>query len=286
MRAQPEQIAAGVVRLIAPNPSPMTGAGTNSYVVGESRCAIIDPGVDDAEHLDALVAAAPGEIVAILVTHAHPDHTGGAHRLADRLNVPVHAHPVELQGVRDEAFSAHRPIYHGDVIELDTIRLEAIHTPGHAADHLCFFWRDAELLFAGDTVMADVTVVILPPDGDMSAYMQSLELLQALPIARIAPGHGRLLEDAPAVLAHIVEHRREREAQVLDALLPDEALTPNQIAVVLYPDLDVRLQPMAAAQVEAHLVRLVELGEAHQAGSGWMKAAQTDSSLQTPDFFI
>ncbi|MES1938595.1 beta-lactamase [Salinisphaera sp. T5B8] len=268
---QVEQIADGVKRVIAPNPSPMTGEGTNSYIVGESRCAIIDPGVDDTAHLDALVAAAPGEIVAILVTHAHPDHTGGAHRLAERLAVPIHAYPLELQGIRDKEFSAHRPLYHGDVIALDEIRLEAIHTPGHAADHLCFFWREAGLLFAGDTVMADVTVVILPPDGDMSAYMQSLEQLQALPIARIAPGHGRLLEDAPAVLAHIVDHRREREAQVLDALTADEPVTPEQIALRLYPDLDVRLQPMAAAQVEAHLIRLVELGEALQSGTGWLK---------------
>ncbi|MES1952291.1 beta-lactamase [Salinisphaera sp. S4-8] len=268
---QAEQIADGVRRVIAPNPSPMTGEGTNSYIVGESRCAIIDPGVDDTAHLDALVAAAPGEIVAILVTHAHPDHTGGAHRLAERLAVPIHAYPLALQGIRDKEFSAHRPLYHGDVIALDDIRLEAIHTPGHAADHLCFFWREAGLLFAGDTVMADVTVVILPPDGDMSAYMQSLEQLQALPIARIAPGHGRLLEDAPAVLAHIVDHRREREAQVLDALTADEPVTPEQIALRLYPDLDVRLQPMAAAQVEAHFIRLVELGEALQSGTGWLK---------------
>jgi glyoxylase-like metal-dependent hydrolase (beta-lactamase superfamily II) len=271
--AQAEQLVDGVIRVVAPNPSPMTGAGTNSYVVGKSHCAIIDPGVDDADHLDALVAAAPGKIVAILITHAHPDHTGGAHRLAEGLNIPIHAYPLELQGVRDKDFAAHRPLYHGDVIDLDTVCLEAIHTPGHAADHLCFFWRDAGLLFAGDTVMADVTVVILPPDGDMSAYMQSLEHLQALPIERIAPGHGRLLEDAPGVLAHIVAHRRERETQVWEALTADEPAIPEQIALRLYPDLDVRLQPMAAAQVEAHLIRLVELGDAHQSGSGWMKTA-------------
>ncbi|MBS63762.1 MBL fold metallo-hydrolase [Salinisphaera sp.] len=274
--AQAEQLVDGVLRIVAPNPSPMTGEGTNSYIVGHSRCAIIDPGVDEAAHLDALVAAAPGEVAAILVTHAHPDHTGGALRLAERLNVPVYAYPLELQGIRDEDFAPHRPLYHGDIVDLDTVRLEAIHAPGHTADHLCFFWREAGLLFAGDTVMADVTVVILPPDGDMSAYMQSLEQLQALPIERIAPGHGRLLEDAPAVLAHIVAHRRERETQVLESLSVDEPMMAEQIAVQLYPDLDVRLQPMAAAQVEAHLIRLVALGNAVAVADGWLCVQEAD----------
>jgi glyoxylase-like metal-dependent hydrolase (beta-lactamase superfamily II) len=274
--AQAEQLLDGVLRVVAPNPSPMTGPGTNSYIVGHSRCAIIDPGVDDAAHLDALAAAAPGEVVAILVTHAHPDHTGGARRLAERLNAPVYAFPLELQGIRDEGFAPQRPLYHGDIVDLDTICLEAIHTPGHTADHLCFFWRDVGLLFAGDTVMADVTVVILPPDGDMSAYMQSLEQLQALPIERIAPGHGRLLEDAPAVLAQIVTHRRERETQVWESLSADEPMTAEQIAIQLYPDLDVRLQPMAAAQVKAHLIRLVELGDALAVTDGWLCVQDAD----------
>ena len=270
VRRGAETIAPGVVRLIAPNPGPMTGPGTNSYVVGTGPCAIIDPGVNDDDHLDALVAAAPGEIVAVLVTHAHPDHTGGARRLAERLGVAVHAHATPLRGVRDKAFHADRFMADGDRVALGDITLEAIHTPGHAADHLCFLWRETGLLFAGDTVMADVTVVILPPDGGMTAYLESLTRLRALPIKQIAPGHGRMLDDALVVLAQIVEHRLAREAQVREALADsDDATTADAIAARLYPDLDPRLRGMAAAQVESHLLRLAELGQAQATGDGW-----------------
>jgi len=270
VRRGAETIAPGVVRLIAPNPGPMTGPGTNSYVVGTGPCAIIDPGVNDDDHLDALVAAAPGEIVAVLVTHAHPDHTGGARRLAERLGVAVHAHATQLRGVRDKTFYADRFMADGDRVALGDITLEAIHTPGHAADHLCFLWREAGLLFAGDTVMADVTVVILPPDGGMTAYLESLTRLRALPIKQIAPGHGRMLDDALVVLAQIVEHRLAREAQVREALADsDDATTADAIAARLYPDLDPRLRGMAAAQVESHLLRLAELGQAQATGDGW-----------------
>ena len=270
VRRTAETVAPGVVRVIAPNPSPMTGPGTNSYVVGTGPCAIIDPGVNDDDHLDTLIAAAPGEIMAILVTHAHPDHTGGARRLGERLGVPVHAHATQLQGVRDKEFYADRLMVDGDHLALGEVTLEALHTPGHAADHLCFFWREAGLLFAGDTVMADVTVVILPPDGGMTDYLESLTRLRELPIKQIAPGHGRLLDNALVVLAQIVEHRLAREAQVREALREsDWATTSEEIAGKLYPDLDPRLRGMAAAQVESHLVRLAELGEAQATGEGW-----------------
>lgn len=263
-----QSIGPGVVRVTAPNPSPMTGDGTNSYVVGTGPCAIIDPGVNDADHLDALIAAAPGPITAVLVTHAHPDHTGGARELGQRLDVPVVAHATPLRGVRDREFFADRWIDDGERLAFGDVTLEVLHTPGHAADHLCFFWREAGLLFAGDTVMADVTVVILGPDGGMSAYLDSLARLRELPIERIAPGHGRMLDDAPAVLKQIVEHRLAREAQVGAALAEYSRVTADAIAAQLYPNLDPRLRGMAAVQVEAHLERLAELGEARMQDEG------------------
>ena len=271
-QAQPatsETPARGVTRVTAPNPGPMTGPGTNSYVVGTGPCLIIDPGVDDAAHLDAIAARVRGDVTAVVVTHGHPDHTGGARELARRFDAPVLAHPTRLSGVRDEAFEADAPLHHGERFTLGDITLETLHTPGHAADHLCFFWREGGLLFAGDTVMADVTVVIVAPDGRMSDYLESLSRLQALPVRRIAPGHGRLLDDAPAVLAGIVAHRLEREAQVRGALGDGAATTAETIATRLYPDLDPRLRAMAAAQVESHLIRLAELGEARASDGRW-----------------
>lgn len=263
-----ETVAPGVLRLTAPNPGPMTGPGTNSYIVGTGPCVILDPGVDDAAHLAALENAAPGDIVAVLVTHAHPDHTGGARRLAERLNVPVRGCDIALERPYDPDYRVDEALADGDTLRLGELTLEAVHTPGHAADHLCFYVRESKLLLAGDTVMADVTVVILPPDGSMSDYLASIERLQAMAIAAIAPGHGRRLDDPAATFAHILSHRLEREAQVR-AALADGATGAEAIAARLYPDLDPRLRGMAATQVEAHLIRLAERGEAERAGTAW-----------------
>lgn len=263
------RIAPGLLRVTAPNPSPMTGPGTNSYVVGTGPYAIVDPGVNDADHLQRIAAQVPGEVAAVVVTHAHPDHTGGARGLAERFGAPLRGHARELEGVRDESLVIDEPLADGDRLALGDITLEALHTPGHAADHLCFYARESGWLLAGDTVMADVTVVILPPDGRMSDYLASLERLRAMDIRAIAPGHGRVLEDPAATLAAIVAHRLEREAQVRAALDAAVARQADVIAAQLYPELDVRLRGMAAMQVQAHLLRLAELGEAVEADDGW-----------------
>lgn len=264
-----ETLAPGVRRVIAPNPGPMTGDGTNTYIVGSGPVAIIDPGVDDPAHLAAIRAAAGREIAAILLTHRHRDHVGGAAALADATGAPVRALAKESPGVYDAPLAVDLPIGDGDILQLGELSLAAIHTPGHASDHLCFHLRESALLFAGDTVMADVTVVILPPDGDMSAYLASLERLRRLAVARIAPGHGRMLDEPEREFAQIMAHRLEREAQVRRALALSTVQTAAAIADVLYPGIDPRLQPMAAAQVEAHLIRLAEQGEAVRDHGGW-----------------
>lgn len=269
LTGQSQILAPGIVRVTAPNPSPMTGPGTNSYVVGTGPFAIIDPGVDDVEHLAALEAAAAGQIVAIIVTHRHPDHVGGAGELARRTGAPIRAFGYENDGAYDAPLAVDMSLAEGDSLALGEITLDALHTPGHAADHLCLYAREPRWLFAGDTVMADVTVVILPPDGSMTAYLDSLARLQTMTIDTIAPGHGHLLDDPAATFAHIVAHRLAREAQVRDALETSGEVDAAAITAQLYPDLDRRLIGMAAKQVEAHLIRLAELGQARRTGSAW-----------------
>ncbi|MDA3919064.1 MAG: MBL fold metallo-hydrolase [Salinisphaera sp.] len=263
-------IAPGIRRLTASNPGPMTGPGTNSYIVGYGPFAIIDPGVDDPAHLERLLTACDGELIGLLLTHRHSDHVGGVPELARRSGAWIGAFEKTTLGSYDAPLRVDRPLIDGERLELGGVRLDVLHTPGHAADHLCFLASESGLLFAGDSVMADVTVVILPPDGSMTDYMTTLNRLAAIPMRHIAPGHGRLLDDPAATIAGIMAHRRDREAQVLNAL---EAIPmkPDTIAARLYPELDSQLLPMAAAQVEAHLIRLGEVGAARHDAAGWQR---------------
>src|SRR5699024_6036741 len=238
------------------NPGPMTGPGTNTYLVGDATAvAVIDPGVDDPAHLDAIEAQAPGPIRDILITHKHPDHTGGAAALSARTGAPVRAHATRLTDVYDPAFRADAAIATGEVIDCGGHALQAIHTPGHTSDHLCFLLQGSGLLFAGDTIMAGVTVVIIPPDGDMRAYFDTLARLRELGIRRIAPGHGHVLEDPDAEIDAITEHRRQREAQIR-RMLADGPASVAELAARIYPDVPETLRGMAQSQLTAHLRKL------------------------------
>lgn len=247
-----------VRRVLAPNPSVMTGPGTNSYLIGQSQVAVIDPGPDDPDHLDRLARAGSGRIRWILVTHTHPDHSPGAAGLQARTG-------AEVLG-----FSA-RDGFVPDVIITDGHRLAgpdftltAIHTPGHASNHLCYLLEPQRWLFSGDHVMSGSTVVIAPPDGDMAAYLQGLVRVADLspPLAGMAPGHGPFIEDPAAKLAEYLRHRRGREAAIVEALIQAGRASVEDLVALVYTDVPESLHPVARFSVWAHLRKLAQEGEA------------------------
>ena len=245
-----------VARLTAPNPSLMTGRGTNTYLVGEpgqGDLAVIDPGPDDAGHVEAIMAEAAalgGRPVVILVTHSHLDHLPGAFALKHRAGAPIAAYApildVDIQLRHDQRLTiAGRP-------------LRALHTPGHAADHLCFLLEDDATLFSGDLIVGEGTVVI-GRDGELDEYLRSLESLLPLDLRAILPGHGPVIEDPRGKIEEYIAHRLERERQIL-ATLEAGLMTTNEIVEAVYAEVDPRLHPVAAQTVEAHLRKLLREG--------------------------
>lgn len=257
-----------VRRITAPNPGVMTGPGTNCYLVGRERVAVIDTGTDDPDHIRRLAEAGGGRIEWILVTHTHPDHSCGTRELQALTGAPILGHHIELQGVRDENFQADAYLDEGDVIKGADFCLRVLHTPGHAANHLCFLLEQDGLLFAGDHVMEGVTVVINPPDGNMRDYLTSLERLKREPICRIAPAHGHVLDQPGNELQRIIDHRLARERQILDMLADHGPLTISQLVGQIYADVPKQLHVMAARSVLAHLLKLADESRIVDCGTG------------------
>jgi glyoxylase-like metal-dependent hydrolase (beta-lactamase superfamily II) len=247
-----------VRRILAPNPSVMTGPGTNTYLVGVDEVAVVDPGPDDADHLDAVAACGGDRIRWILVTHTHSDHAPGAGGLKRRTG-------AELLGwdARD-GFTPDRRVGDGYVLEATEFRLRALHTPGHASNHLCYLLEQERVLFSGDHVMNGSTVVIAPPDGDMAAYVEALGALRSRrpPLRSIAPGHGPLIEDPRAKLDEYLAHRAAREEAIAGALAASGKATVDELVAAVYTDVPASLHPLARHSVWAHLRKLAEEGRA------------------------
>lgn len=252
-----ESLPAGVELLLAPNPSLLTGPGTNTFLVtdGERGCACIDPGPADEGHLARIAAAAArhGGLRDILITHGHPDHVEGAARLRQLTGAPIWAWARE--GVPD----ADRLLPDNAIVSVGRRVLRALHTPGHRFDHLCFLLEDAAALFAGDLVAGVGTVVIAPPEGDMLDYLASLRRLLEIDLKVILPAHGPQIDEPRALLEQYIAHRMERERQVLAGLAAGPA-TVGALVAIIYADVDPRLHPLAAQSVTAHLLKLEREG--------------------------
>lgn len=251
--------------VLAPNPGVMTGPGTNTYIVGAGRTCVIDPAVSDAGYLEALAAAA-GNVSEILVTHRHPDHVGGVAALAQRFGCAVRAYGTDAVGDTNI-----EPLSDGEIVELGGGALEALHTPGHALDHLCFYLRESASLFSGDNILGEGTAVIAPPEGNMRSYLASLERLRELHIDRIYPGHFRPLHGGAAVIDGYLQHRAQRRQAVLDALEAG-ADSPEQIVETVYTDTPSHLHPVAVLQVASMLELLEEEGCAAFLDERWVIA--------------
>ena len=272
--ARPCSLETGLRRLRAPNPGPMTGPGTNTYLLGQRDIAVIDPGPDDPAHLAAILGAiGPGQRVThILVTHAHRDHSALAPRLAAKTGAPVLAFGDATAGrsatmarLAQDGFGGgegvdaqfHPDLCLGDgaVVAGPDWRMVALWTPGHMGNHLCLHWQDA--VFTGDLVMGWSSSLISPPDGDMAAFYRSCAQLEGVGARVLYPGHGDPVTAPAARIAELVAHRRSREAQILDVLgRGDMELEPLTRGV--YADLAPALLPAAARNTLAHLVDLVE----------------------------
>jgi glyoxylase-like metal-dependent hydrolase (beta-lactamase superfamily II) len=244
--------------VLAPNPSPMTLEGTNTYLLGahaSGGVVVVDPGPDLLEHRDAVERAireADAEVVAVVLTHHHIDHAEAA-GWADEWGAALYAFTPRL--VPGEALA----LADGARIERAGVTIEAVHTPGHASDHLCLRVIETDAVLTGDHVLGRGTTVIGWPDGDLRAYLASLHRLQSLDAAVLYPGHGPTIADPAGTVAEYIAHRHEREEQILDALRAG-ADTPVQIVATVYADVDPVLHPIAEMTVRAHLAKLVDEG--------------------------
>jgi len=261
-----QQVAAAVWRVVAPNPSPLTGPGTNTYVVGAERPVVIDPGCDDATHLARVLEVAGGAVSRIVCTHSHPDHSPGAAWLRERTGAPIHGLPAPNDGHQDPGYAPDAGLEHGERIAAGGESLRAWHTPGHASNHVCLLLEEAGLLFTGDHLMSGSTVIIIPPDGSMRLYLDSLQQLRDLPLATLAPGHGALIPKAEVEIERVIGHRLAREAKLVRALGGRRAATLEDVLPEVYDDVPKFMHVYARHSLLAHAVKLVEEGRARVEG--------------------
>ena len=263
------RLSAGVVRITAPNPGVMTGPGTNSYVIGQDDLVVIDPGPAIESHVDHLIAAVGERLKWILCTHTHLDHSPAARALARATGAPIGGLGCAQDGRQDADFCPDRVLRDGETIAVTGATLRAIHTPGHASNHLCYLFEEQKLLFTGDHVMQGSTVVISPPDGNMQAYLASLEKLLHLDIAALAPGHGHIIPTPHDEVRRLVTHRLKREQKVADALARRHPATLDELVPLAYDDVSEKLHPVARRSLHAHLIKLAAEGRAREDAGGW-----------------
>ena len=258
-----------IKKITANNGGVFTGNGTNTYLIGSDDITLIDPGPNDAEHIEKILSLGGDKIKRILVTHTHKDHSPAALPISKKLNIPMFGRLVDRDSEwEDETFVPDTVLSHGDTISTNEYTLETIHTPGHASNHLCFYLKDQKCLLTGDHIMDGSTVVIAPPDGNMTAYIESLKLLESYDIDYFAPGHGEFMQEPSKTIQSIIRHRLSRESKVLRCIENNKDQDIDELLLSVYDDVPDILHPIARMSLLAHLIKL----------EGDRKILQTDNT--------
>ncbi|MEQ3696017.1 MAG: MBL fold metallo-hydrolase [Pseudomonadales bacterium] len=260
----------------APNPGPMTGPGTNTWVLGKGPFVVIDPGPNHSEHLESVYLACHQQIALIVLTHTHRDHAAGAAALRELSGAPVLGMTLTPDDGHQELSALPLlPVSKLSDFEVPGVSLNAVPIPGHVANHLCFYHQESQMMFVGDHMMNGSTVVIIPPAGHMGSYMTSLASLLRYPMRAIGPGHGDVITEPKIEIERLINHRLTRERKVLGAL-SEQWSTLDQILGRVYDDIDPVLLPIAKLSLEAHLIKLCEDGKTRkQDGEHWLLGSDT-----------
>ena len=280
---QCETISPNIRRVIAQNPSPFTLYGTGTYILGHGEVAVIDPGPADPAHIQALVDALEGETIThVLVTHTHMDHSPGCALLKQHRDAPTYAYGphgagkiaegVQVEEGGDMDFAPDHEVRHGDIIEGGNWSVECVYTPGHTSNHMCFQLREERALFTGDHIMGWSTSIVSPPDGDMHAYVQSLELLLERDDALYWPTHGPAITEPKEHVRAFIAHRQEREAQIHDCLKQGYSRIADMVPV-MYVDTPEFMYPAAGRSVYAALEYMMARGVVTCEGEPGLEAA-------------
>ena len=244
-----------VRRIVAPNPGPMTGPGTNTYVVGETDLVVVDPGPAEPSHIDAILNCVGDRLRYVACTHTHPDHSPAAAVLADTTGATLVGRTTADDRHQDLSFQPASQIEDDDCVTGEGWTLRAIRTPGHVDNHVCYLLDEEGVVFAGDHIMNGSTVVIVPPGGNMAHYIASLRRLLDYDVKVVAPGHGELIPDCRGEVEKLVRHRLLREAKVVSAL-SDQAQSLDDLVVTVYDDVDPMMHEWAKLSLLAHLIKL------------------------------
>ena len=265
-----DQVSPLIRRVVANNPGPFTYLGTGTYIIGRGEVAVADPGPDLPEHLDAILAATAGETIThILITHHHADHSPLAGPLQEKTGATIYGCAVEVPKAKDSVITEAGADYGfkpdvslcggGQILSGPGWTVEAIATPGHTSNHICFALKEETALLSGDHIMGWSTTVVSPPDGDMTDYMNSLDLIKAREFTTLWPTHGPPVTEVTPFIEAYIAHRKDREAQVIAALRSGQTRIKAMVPV-LYAAVDARLHPAAARSVLGHMIDLVNRG--------------------------